>query len=78
MDQPGRGLPTRFLCGPLYPSIPFLIEVSIQADASGEINVPGVIPLGADGLSIVMQMWFNDPTACASASATNGLRIDVP
>ena len=66
------------LCGPLYPSVPFLIEVPIQADGAGEIIAPASMPSGSAGLSVVMQMWFDDPTAVCGASASNGLRIDVP
>jgi hypothetical protein len=66
------------LCGPLYPSIPFLISVQILTDGAGAIVVPGTIPLGADGLSLVMQMWFDDATGPCLATASNGLRVDIP
>jgi hypothetical protein len=66
------------LGAPLYPSIPFLAAVQVLTDGSGAITVPGVIPVGASGLGIVMQMFFGDNTGPFGATATNGLRIDIP
>jgi hypothetical protein len=66
------------LGGQLYPSIPFLAQVPFFASGAGSLSIPGSIPVGGDGLMIVMQMWLDDPSAPFGASATNGLRLDVP
>ena len=66
------------LCGPLYPSIPFLVGVAVITDGNGDIIIPGVIPAGADGLSIVMQMYFGDTSGPCGVTSTNGLRVDIP
>ena len=63
--------------GTLYP-FPWLVSVNVAAAPDGTLSVAGAVPAGADGLSIVTQFWFHDATGPFGATATNGLRLDIP
>jgi hypothetical protein len=63
--------------GVLY-AFPWVVSVNVRALPDGTITVAGAVPVGADGLSIVTQLWFFDATGPFGATATNGLRLDIP
>ncbi len=67
-----------FKGGTLYP-IPFLVLVDVVADPSGSLTIPAAVDVSTPpGISVVMQMWFQDGTAPNGFSGTNGLRADIP
>jgi hypothetical protein len=63
--------------GVLY-AFPWLVSVNVRALPDGTITVAGAVPVGSSGLSIVTQLWFLDATGPFGATATNGLRLDIP
>lgn len=68
-----------FKGGTLYP-FPIDAQLSVPMSAGGSLTLPHVIPAGQgfEGLSITVQWWFADAAAVAGASASNGLRLDIP
>lgn len=71
--------PVSFKGGLLYP---FPIDATIQLpmDATGSLTLPHAIPAGQGfgGLDIIGQWWFADAAAIKNASASNGLRLEIP
>ena len=64
--------------GTLYP-FPWLLEVPILVDPAGSLAVPGVInDVSLSGVDVITQMWFFDDTGPTVATATNGLRLEIP
>jgi hypothetical protein len=73
---PGGAVP--FKGGTFYP-LPILLQIPLQTDIFGEINLQGVIPVGTPpGTEIVFQTWLTDITSPAGVSGTNGLKAITP
>jgi hypothetical protein len=64
--------------GTLFP-VPVLAQLTVAADAAGELELAASIPAAVPaGTTIVLQAWFADTGAVYGASATNGLKMLVP
>jgi hypothetical protein len=65
--------------GGVFDPAPVLAQITLVMPAGGLLtlsaSMPGAVP---SGTGFVLQAWFADDSAVAGASATNGLRLDVP
>jgi hypothetical protein len=71
--------PVSFKGGLLYP-FPIDAQVELPMDGTGSLTLPHTIPAGQgfEGLDIIVQWWFADGAAIKNASASNGLRLEIP
>lgn len=71
--------PVPFKGGNLYP-FPILGQFVLPMSGAGSLTIPHTIPAGQgyEGLNIILQWWFADGAAIKGASASNGLRLEIP
>jgi hypothetical protein len=65
--------------GGVFDPAPILLQLPVVLPASGLLTLFAAMPPAVpSGTEFVLQGWFADGSAVQGASATNGLRLDVP
>ena len=66
-----------FKGGTLVP-VPVLLQVGLATDSAGETTLPFVVPLGATGIDVYLQVAVADPAASQSISLSNAGLMALP
>ncbi|MFT7462273.1 MAG: putative deacylase [Pseudohongiellaceae bacterium] len=75
-----ESMPALTLAGTAFHmGLPWIVELPLAVDASGSLSFGGSIDVNLSGLNIASQaLWADTSGPTGKATATNGLRLEVP